>query len=65
VRNGCLSGTWNAHSERVPELARREDRGGSIGLGFSAPLTVASPWSGAGFVCPQVFDRISVSEGHS
>lgn len=37
----------------------KNDREGSIGLGFRVPMVVASPWSRGGYVNSQVFDLTS------
>ncbi|MFT4156244.1 phosphocholine-specific phospholipase C [Parafilimonas sp.] len=40
-------------------IAKKEARGGPVGLGFRVPMIVASPWSRGGKVCSQVFDHTS------
>lgn len=40
-------------------VAKKEARGGPIGLGFRVPMIIASPWTRGGKVCSQVFDHTS------
>jgi phospholipase C len=46
--------------ELAEGVAKKEARGGPIGLGFRVPLLIASPWSRGGRVCSQVFDHTSI-----
>src|SRR5690606_37980221 len=40
-------------------IAKKDARGGPIGLGYRVPMVIASPWSRGGRVNSQVFDHTS------